>query len=43
MALKTERDLSLDEIAQETGRPKTSIKVILSNARRKMREKMKKL
>ena len=43
MALKTERNLTLDEIARETGRPKPSIKVTLSNARRKLREQMKKL
>ena len=43
MTLKTERDFTLDEIAKETGRPKTSIKVIISNARKKMREQLKKL
>ena len=43
LTLKTERDLTLDEIAKETGRPKQSIKVIISNARRKLREQLKKL
>ena len=43
MTLKTEQDLTLDEIAKETGRPKASIKVIISNARKKMREQLKKL
>lgn len=43
MTLKTERDLTLDEIAKETGRPKASVKVMISNARKKMREKLNKI
>ena len=43
MTLKTERDLTLDEIAKETGRPKTSVKVMISKARKKMRERLKKI
>ena len=35
--------LSLDEIAAATGRPKSSIKVALSTARKSMMEQMKKL
>jgi DNA-directed RNA polymerase specialized sigma24 family protein len=34
---------SLDEIAAATGRPKSSIKVALSTARKSMMEQMKKL
>ena len=43
MTLKTEQDLSLDEIAEKTGRPKTSVKVTISNARKKLREKLNKI
>lgn len=43
MTLKTERDLTLDEIAKETGRPKASVKVLISNARKKIREKLKRI
>ena len=43
MTMKAEHGLTLDEIAKETGRPKQSIKVTISNARRKLREQMKKL
>ncbi len=43
MVLKTEDNLTLDEIAKETGRPKPSIKVTLSNARKKLREQLKKI
>ena len=43
MTMKAENGLTLDEIAKETGRPKQSIKVTISNARRKLREQMKKL
>ena len=40
--LRNEEGLSLDEIATATGRPKGSIKVALSTARKKMKEKLKK-
>ena len=43
MTMKAENGLTLDEIAKETGRPKQSIKVTISNARRNLREQMKKL
>lgn len=43
MTMKAEQGLTLEEIAKETGRPKQSIKVTISNARRKLREQMKKL
>lgn len=43
MTLKTERDLTLDEIAKETGRPKPSVKVLMSNARKKLRKQLKKI
>ena len=39
--LRNEKGLSLDEIAAVTGRPKSSIKVTLSTARRKMMDKWK--
>lgn len=43
LALRNEQGLSLDEIAAATGRPKPSIKVALSTARKSMMEQMKKL
>lgn len=43
LALRNEQGLSLDEIAEATGRPKSSIKVALSTARKSMMEQMKKL
>ena len=43
LALRNEDGLSLDEIAEATGRPKASIKVVLSTARKRMKEQMKKL
>ena len=43
LALRNEEGLSLDEIAAATGRPKASIKVALSTARKRMMEQMKKL
>ena len=43
LALRNEDGLSLDEIAEATGRPKASIKVALSTARKHMKEQMKKL
>ena len=43
MTLKNDEGLSLDEIAGKTGKPKSSIKTAISNARKKMREQMKKL
>ena len=43
LALRNEQGLSLDEIAAATGRPKSSIKVALSTARKRMLEQMKKL
>ena len=43
LSLRNENGLSLDEIAAVTGRPKTSVKVTLSTARRKMMEQLKKM
>ena len=43
VALRNEHGLSLDEIAAATGRPKGSIKVALSTARKKMMEQWKKM
>ena len=43
LALRNEYGLSLDEIAAATGRPKASVKVSLSTARKKMMEQLKKL
>lgn len=42
LRLRNEERLSLDEIAQRTGRPKTSIKSAISSARRLMSEIMRK-
>ena len=43
LTLRHEDGLSLDEIAEATGRPKSSIKVSLSTARKRMMEQWKKL
>lgn len=43
LALRNEEGLSLDEIAAATGRPKSSIKVALSTARKHMLEQFKKM
>ena len=43
VALRNEQGMSLDEIAAVTGRPKGSIKVVLSTARKKMMEQWKKM
>ena len=43
LVLRHDDGLSLDEIAAVTGRPKTSIKVALSAARKKMMERYKKM
>ena len=43
LVLRNEEGLSLDEISAATGRPKSSIKVALSTARKRMMEQMKKL
>ena len=43
LTLRNDCGLSLDQIAAATGRPKTSVKVSLSAARRKMMEKWKKM
>ena len=43
LVLRNEEGLSLDEIAAVTGRPKSSIKVALSTARKHMLERFKKL
>ena len=43
LTLRNEEGLSLDEISAATGRPKSSIKVALSTARKRMMEQMKKL
>ena len=41
--MRNSEGLSLDEIAEVTGKPKTSIKTTLSNARRKLLARMKEL
>ena len=41
--LRNEQGLSLDEIAAATGRPKGSVKVALSTARKKMMEQWQKM
>ena len=43
LTLRNECGLSLDEIAATTGRPKESVKVALSTARKKMMEQWKKM
>ncbi len=43
LILRNENGLSLDEIAAVTGRPKASVKVTLSTARRQMMEQLKKM
>ena len=43
LALRNEQGLSLDEIAAATGRPKSSVKVALSTARKSMLERWKKM
>ena len=43
LVLRNDDGLSLDEIAAATGRPKSSIKVALSTARKHMLERFKKL
>ena len=43
LTLRNEHGLSLDEIAEATGRPKGSVKVALSTARKKMMEQWKKM
>ncbi len=43
LTLRSEDGLSLDQIAEKTGKPKSSIKVLMSIARKKMWEQLKKL
>ena len=43
LVLRNDYGLSLDEIAATTGRPKASIKVSLSTARKQMMEQLKKM
>lgn len=43
LTLQNEQGLSLDQIAEKTGKTKSSIKVLMSIARKKMREQLKKL
>ena len=43
LVLRNDEGLSLDEIAAATGRPKSSIKVALSTARKHMLEQFKKM
>ena len=43
MTMKNDEGLSLDEISERTGKPKASIKAAISNARKILRERMKKL
>ena len=42
MALKTEEDMSLDEIAEATGKGKPAVKTALSKARKKLMDAFKK-
>ena len=43
LSLRRDSGLSLDEIAAATGRPKASVKVSLSTARKKMMEQLKRI
>ena len=43
LTMRNEYDLSLDEIAAATGRPKNSVKSSLSSARRQLLEELKKI
>lgn len=43
MTMNNDEGLTLDEISEKTGKPKTSIKVAISNARKILRERMKTL
>lgn len=43
LTMRNEYDLSLDEIAATTGRPKNSVKSSLSSARRQLLEELKKI
>ena len=43
LTMKNDEGLTLDEISEKTGKPKTSIKAAISNARKILRERMKKL
>lgn len=43
MTMKNDEGLTLDEISAKTGKPKTSIKATISNARKILRERMKEL
>ena len=43
MTMKIDDGLTLDEISAKTGKPKTSIKATISNARKILRERLKKL
>lgn len=43
LSMRTEQMMSLDEIATETGRPKSSIKATISQARKRMNEHLKKM
>jgi RNA polymerase sigma-70 factor (ECF subfamily) len=43
LTMRNEQDMSLDEIAAETGKPKSSIKAAISQARKIMMEQLKKM
>ncbi len=43
MLMKSEQGLSLDEMVQETGSSKASVKVALSKAKKKLEEQLKKM
>ena len=43
MLMKSEQGLSLDEMVQETGSTKASVKVALSKAKKKLEEQLKKM
>lgn len=43
MELKTDEGLSLDEISERTGKPKSAIKTALSKAKSKLTDKMKEM
>lgn len=43
LEMRSERGMSLDEIAAETGRPKSSVKATISQARRMLNEMLKRI
>ena len=43
MLMKSEQGLSLDEMMQETGGSRASVKIALSKAKKKLEEQLKKM